>query len=445
MKRTVTLLLTMALVMALLASCELMVPGPTERPSIGLPSEPVETVTPAPLPTPGPSLPVFVPAEYDPRYDCDPNLVYTYGNRNNSICATESTTYFAYTDAPASLYFLDKATGFHGPLCGKPECTHDNETCNAYVHGWIYALSIYDGRLYWLQQRWGNDSALGVYSTALDGTDRRQVLELDKELTLELTTDQSSGLLFTALFHRGWVYLLGTYQGVSDAEGSFHVRLVGIPLEGNGEARILFDMSLGIGFPYTAMQGYGDGLYVAAQDRNNKRLWLLRWNSVSQELETLYADELPDNMGIIPNMIVVDSSLLIGSDWETKRQLFRFDLEQGTIEEQEPPEWLSDRYEGMKFSTWYMSDGLIVTGGAIGDRTMVVQAKALEGNVLLEQTYEMDWVFTGEYIRIEYRGRDETNLYFYCSATMGDGAAMVIVSLNGSGAKILWDSDRGSH
>ena len=40
MKKYIALLLALVLTLALLTSCELMAPGPTERPSIGLPGEP---------------------------------------------------------------------------------------------------------------------------------------------------------------------------------------------------------------------------------------------------------------------------------------------------------------------------------------------------------------------------------------------------------------------
>lgn len=106
------------------------------------------------------------------------------------VCETEDTVYFMTTgtvyferlhdyNSASMLYYLDKATGISVPLCGKPECKHDDESCNAYISSTQpVSLADYNGRLYWIAM--GNDNKYHIYSAAYDGTDRQSVRELDE-------------------------------------------------------------------------------------------------------------------------------------------------------------------------------------------------------------------------------------------------------------------------
>lgn len=61
---------------------------------------------------------------------------------------TPDTIYFAgYSDS--YIRYVDKATGISGVLCGKPECRHDSDSCNAYVM--LPKTLFFDsGRLWWI-------------------------------------------------------------------------------------------------------------------------------------------------------------------------------------------------------------------------------------------------------------------------------------------------------
>lgn len=128
MKRTITILLALAL--ALLTSCELMVPGPTERPSIGLPSEPAGTGEPTPAETADPTVdeygftifsegnyladPKFDTDEFLPDYDADPAFVHYESTRGSTLCQAEDTIYSLYdsywpNETRDILMFTDRA------------------------------------------------------------------------------------------------------------------------------------------------------------------------------------------------------------------------------------------------------------------------------------------------------------------------------------------------
>lgn len=79
------------------------------------------------------------------------------------------------------LRVLDLETGDCMPLCGKPECTHDVETCNARISSGFVRLMLYQDRLYWLD---GTEHHT-LLSVKLDGTERKEVMQLDRELGRE--------------------------------------------------------------------------------------------------------------------------------------------------------------------------------------------------------------------------------------------------------------------
>lgn len=440
MKKYIALLL--ALVLALLASCELMVPGPTERPSIGLPGEPTEAATPVPLPTAGPTPPAFVPAEYDPRYDDDPNFAFDFWN---NMCATEDTAYFAYSSDikigqmyHETICFLDKASGYVGPLCGKPECTHDNSGCNAYIGGWSYGLSVYDGRLYWLEKVMVGGISSAIYSTALDGTDRRLVRKLDRELI-------QSGAV-NGIFHRGWFYMAGEYQKVENGEPNSCVYMVAWPLDPEEEAVVLFDMPMNKAYTNYSIQGYGDGVFLFVEKPVERELIIARWSPETQALETFYDGAYPNDGGM-DYRVREDGVYFIGSisvgNWDDdgfgayRFVLYRYDFASGEFEENADFETPYTRY-GLSH-TWIISDNLLVMAGSSEDGELTVMAVDFEGNILLDQTYQLEADVKGNSY---YCGRDETNLYLY-RLRLPD--MVIAVALDGSGAKILWDSDQGVH
>ena len=127
--------------------------------------------------------------------------------RLNRVCETEDGYYLLYGGDEA--YFIDKETKQAALLCTKPECAHDDDTCNARIYGGV--LWETGGRLYYtnsaLLQEKGKLTDYGerIYSVALDGTDQRVVQELEFE-------PSGSSTYVDPILHRGYVYFV--YSGV---------------------------------------------------------------------------------------------------------------------------------------------------------------------------------------------------------------------------------------
>ncbi len=153
----------------------------------------------------------------------------------------ETGYYFQFGD---TLYYLEGATGRVTELCARPDCAHEDRTCNAWAGA--YALWYSGGRLYFArsESEEGGGGLTGpgksVYAVNPDGTGRRQVMSLE----LRPVEGRPLSSFDDPICHRGQVYFV--YNGV----------LYRMPLEGDaGEAERLW------GEEY--FSGGGEGGYAA--------------------------------------------------------------------------------------------------------------------------------------------------------------------------------------
>lgn len=176
---------------------------------------------------------MFDTDEYLLGYDADPNMS---GGQYGMVQYCESEDAYYLVDSQF-LYYLDKKTLSKWALCYKPECTHDDADCGAYI-GFCEAIAVYDGRLWWLSDDFKYDgryteSNFNVYSSALDGTDRRLEFETDAaERSKDIKTN-SSGC--TAYFHRGYLYIYYSRENVENAVPVDYIYLLRTPLSGDGK------------------------------------------------------------------------------------------------------------------------------------------------------------------------------------------------------------------
>lgn len=177
-----------------------------------------------------------------------------------TACSTDDTLYYL-NKSKSRAYFLrymDKATGISGVLCGKPECTHTGTSCNGYMGGHATGLSLYDGRLWWLDQ-----AELIVYSCALDGSDHREELSIERRMVGY--GSELSGLP-DIYFHRGAMYWANQQLVVTDGVNHFRSDLFAFPLDGS-EPYTVFQ-AMDAGFPY--VYAHGDELVIIC-DRSERR------------------------------------------------------------------------------------------------------------------------------------------------------------------------------
>ena len=160
-----------------------------------------------------------------------------------SVCArSEKAVYFtekiSENTAFSRIMFYDLESGTSGPLCGKAECTHDNEDCSAVFLGYIRALAYYDGRLYYdLVDRDDQNDVPGRIICCCDetGEKRRKIRSAAGEALLR-STQSAQGI-----FHLGKVIYSGGYYDIEDGEPHQGVTIASYDLNSSAEETILYE------------------------------------------------------------------------------------------------------------------------------------------------------------------------------------------------------------
>ena len=357
---------------------------------------------------------------------------------------TEDTIYFIskYSDV---IRYVDKATGVGGPLCGRPDCLHNDKSCNAYAGGSSYpkGLFIYDSRLYWINNQAG--SGFVVYSAALDGTDHREEAVLGRDLT-----PNSNSNLSTALFD-GYVLIACERSLIEDGEDVRYNYLCAIPLESEEEPFVILQEKTE--YNYTvAMQLYDGGLYIITDDvcgsyedfvkldQSDRRydFKIRRWDMKNRELETVYEEEESTIYDPAQLWVTDDYILFTNVSMEMdERQIYKYDFETGAC---------GYLFSSGLASTWGVigiTDGIVSGYPAIlngEDNEMHVVIRDFDGNVLTDEVYELDLgdgFGGGNFGQLDLLGRDEDHIYYSIYTPEIRYTAIVSVALDGSGARVM--------
>lgn len=366
-------------------------------------------------------------------------------NTLDYTCATEDTVYYI-SHFGNFIYYIDKESGISGPLCGKPECEHNSSRCNAYV-SFADALSIYDGRLYWVGG--SSPSNTYIYSAALDGTDRQTVRQIEREII-----PAGHGNMYI-IFYRGYAYLAAQAEWVTDGEATTNFYVCAIPLDPDEASFVILDeYALPAGYNASnrlSIQPYEDALYIVSDnyytdskyelENETQNLYdfsIRRWDMEKRELEILYYEEETE-LYTPAELWVVDDGILFCRLANQTESLYKYIFDSGEME------LLFNLPESYLMG---MSDNLLAGGSNtfVSDEWNVI-IMDFEGNVLVNETSPKDaldfpdWVHPSSIRWI--LGADETNAYFaiYTSTSDDVGSityfAVIAVPLDGSGARLV--------
>ncbi len=105
------------------------------------------------------------------QYDCTDKGVYF-------MCPTLMAESNSGVEISSSyLFFLDHTSDTMIKLCGRPDCTHDTEDCNAVFLNSFTGISYFDGKLYAAKEIPGGPEMYILYRMDPDGTNRVKVLD----------------------------------------------------------------------------------------------------------------------------------------------------------------------------------------------------------------------------------------------------------------------------
>ena len=258
------------------------------------------------------------------------------------------------------IYYSDKEYKSWMPLCGKPNCLHNDSSCNAVLESEIWEIWLYGRHIYYaFENKDADEEAHGVqlWRMKLDGSDHEKVTVIDPENDYDdLPTLRS----WSCTFHNRYLFLCGrhiTRDEVSgDLSAEFYNFVVDLddPNAAPRRLNILIDGSYTLD-NFALLESRGNDLIALFGDEEGKHYYRC-------DLETMTGTELCT----LPNIIYLtalhlyDGQLWFPAGYELGK-IFAVDIETGEVEtvaSAEPKEML-----------WYNPwDGYIV-GANFGEGT----------------------------------------------------------------------------
>lgn len=131
------------------------------------------------------------------------------------VCSTEDGAYIAQsTDDGTFLFYYEYDSGKYTKVCNKPECSHNDESCIAYLNGFEDDEECYDTSTI---QKYGDaiymsgldNKTACIYKVNCDGSQKEKVVDL---FDAEVNVSKDGGATFSDYtsfefcIHRGYVY-----------------------------------------------------------------------------------------------------------------------------------------------------------------------------------------------------------------------------------------------
>ncbi len=203
-------------------------------------------------------------------------------------CLTEGEqAYYGRVMGEDSLSYWDKESGAGGILCGKPDCSHDDEICNGYLTAGATGLNVYDQKLYWVEKDI-QEKGVGtryLWRMNLDGTDRER---LQKMAPLEVTTNVIMQI------HRGYVYTAGVVERVIDGKPEENLQIYAEQIGVEEDPIVIMNKVYSIPLPYCRIKLIGNSMYILIQhyeEDQSYTLELYEWDAKTREMKTLLEEE----------------------------------------------------------------------------------------------------------------------------------------------------------
>lgn len=266
----------------------------------------------------------------DEKFDTEEKLpAYDMQNqymRFRTACESEETYYFR-PKRGTFIYFYDKKSGKADVLCGRPECSHDSQDCNAYGRNRC-GICYYENKIYFLK-----DERLQsvLYAVDPDGTNlcKIQVLKSDMNGTNPMMR-----------MHRGYIYTAVIKHEVTEGENSTRVIVQREILGQEGaEPAVVYEEVLenseyGIDF---YLQAEGNTLYILINKQNvdtdpGTLLAIHAYDMKTGRLDTVGEGTYKD-VFVSDYLVQEDTAYITLYDWAGSNYLLSCDLEEGKMGE----------------------------------------------------------------------------------------------------------------
>ncbi|NJP40688.1 hypothetical protein HCH52_06440 [Oscillospiraceae bacterium HV4-5-C5C] len=167
------------------------------------------------------------------------------------------------------IYYADRGSTDYVKLCGRPDCTHDSEDCNAYIGSETF--TYYKDEIYYCQYETSEDKPrYELWKMQADGSQHEKVKTI--------YTASNSTLSMQGYFHQGYFYFTDAPLGLSQ-QGTGLYR---VDLDSRSEAELLLPASELSHF-YT-MQACQDQLYFTGIN-DQEQIYLSSFDLQSHKLQ----------------------------------------------------------------------------------------------------------------------------------------------------------------
>ena len=229
------------------------------------------------------------------------------------------------------LMIADRRTGISAPVCSKKDCSHDSESCDAFLmngNGTISALSISESRIYYTMGA-GNTLGQTVYTKELPAGEPEKAARVDTENLFpeKIMTEKVNSVLVEPLdcFYDGDYYFTACMgNGKSTpSETTYYPTVVRSPITSGREEKTVFQDTL-TGFDYIDLNlmPRDEGLYILeymekqgetlGKDYNlsdgQAEMYIYLYNPDTDNTELVFSKEYPINFGI-GNANILDGKL----------------------------------------------------------------------------------------------------------------------------------------
>lgn len=206
------------------------------------------------------------------------------------------------------LKLFDPDTGVYDYMCGKPECSHEDHTCSAYVPNFL-EVEYYRGYLYmaceyiFVEPEEENVMKYDIMKVSPDGSTKDKILEVARVVEEREYDKERPAAYITYIQHRGYLYYAYNI-GSGDDEGSFYNNgsncLYRVPLEEKGETECILPLDFKTNMAMLHMTAEGSYMYFVMADLNGFGK-LYRYNTESDVVEEMGIGEIAEETYTVLN------------------------------------------------------------------------------------------------------------------------------------------------
>lgn len=205
--------------------------------------------------------------EYNFETDYQYYMTQTFGS-------VETENGYYYSDG-AYCYNFDKQSHTYHILCNKPQCLHEDNTCNGYAPN-LFEMEYYEGNIYMVcdsvlvEAEDENVVKYSIVKMSEDGTTKDKVRDIAivAKTDLNITANGYTSYM-RYIQHRGYlyyVYQIGCGTGENDSYINGSNCLYRVALDGSGEEECLMPLDVGTDVSYIHMSASGSYVYFVMAD-----------------------------------------------------------------------------------------------------------------------------------------------------------------------------------